>query len=51
MHRRKLQLEQDESRVKFERDRYAQIEGSNQKITKELNELKEEFSKIHGENS
>ena len=50
-HRRRLQLEQDESRVKFERDRIATIENSNQKLTKELNDIKEDMSKMHSENT
>jgi regulator of replication initiation timing len=51
LHRRRLQVEQDESRVKFERDRIANIENSNQKLTKELNDIKQEMSKTHSENT
>ena len=51
IHRRKLQLEQDESRVKVEQTRIASIENSNRSLTGELDKLKEELSQIQRENT
>ena len=50
-HRRRLQLEQDEARVKYERDRIANVENANVKMGKELDSLKEEMAKVHSENT
>jgi len=40
LHRRKLQLEEDEQRVRLERDRIAQISNANSAMSKELATLK-----------
>jgi DNA repair exonuclease SbcCD ATPase subunit len=42
LHRRKLQLEEDEQRVRLERDRIAQISNANSTMSKELTQVKQE---------
>ena len=50
IHRRKLQLEEDEQRVRLERDRIAQIQTSNEGLNKEVLKLKAEHDGIVREN-
>ena len=46
LHRRRLALEEDEQRVKYEKDRIAMIENKNNYMVKELTETQEQLKKI-----
>lgn len=50
VHRRKLRVEEDEARVKMERDRIAQIQNSNQSLSQELKDLKSEVGQLSKQN-
>jgi hypothetical protein len=51
MHRRKLLIEEDEQRVKLEKDRIASIESRNIQMNKDLQELDTEAKKLRKENT
>ena len=51
LHRRKLQLEEDEQRVKLERDRICNIETTNISLNSDLGKLKEEMKHVSKEHN
>jgi septal ring factor EnvC (AmiA/AmiB activator) len=51
LHRRKLQLEENEQRVKLERDRIANIENANIALNKDLTQIKDELKRFSAENT
>jgi len=51
MHRRKLHIEEDESRVNLEKDRIAAIESRNMKLNKDFQEIETEVKQLRKENS
>jgi hypothetical protein len=51
LHRRRLQVEEDEHRVHLERDRIAKIENNNISMSKELTQAREELNKLIHENT
>ena len=46
MHRRKLQIEEDEAKIKQEKQRIQFIESKNIGLTKELEEMIKEFKEL-----
>ena len=50
LHRRRLQLEEDEQRVRLERDRIAQVSSCNETMSKDLVTLKSEHGRLLKEN-
>ena len=49
-HRRKLQIEEDEQKIKLEKDRISIIENRNVKVLKDFAEMEEEVKKLRKEN-
>ena len=50
IHRRKLQVEEDEARIKLDRDRIAQIQSNNQTLNQELTAIKAELATFSKQN-
>lgn len=51
LHRRRLQVEEEEHRVKLERDRFAKLESGSMQSQKELAAAREELARLGTENT
>lgn len=51
LHRRRLQVEEEEHRVKLERDRFAKLESGSVQSQKELASAREELARLGTENT